>query len=85
LKQDLIFQINERKTVNSDIYSYLHEPRTTSNNENNYGVFDIISKMAMEKMVEIMQQFLKTISKLLKLKFWKCVKQNQLLNLRFHQ
>ena len=49
LKQDLIFQINERTTVNSDIYSYLHEPRTTSNNENNYGLFDITSKMAMGK------------------------------------
>ena len=60
LKQDLIFQINERRTVYSDIYSYLHEPGTTSNNENNYGVFDTTSKVAMEKtMVEIIQQFLK--------------------------
>ena len=49
LKQDLIFQINEKRTVYSDIYSYLHDPRTTSNNENNYGVFDMISKVAMEK------------------------------------
>ena len=85
MKQDLIFQINERRTVHSDIYSYLHEPRTTLNNENNYGVFDITSKVAMEKMVEIIQKFLKTIPKLLNLEFWKCVKQNQLLNLRFHQ
>ena len=65
LKQDLIFRISERRTVYSDIYSYLHEPcpRIALNNENNYGVFNTTSKLVMEKnIVEIIQQFLKNDS-----------------------
>ena len=65
LKQDLIFRISERRTVYSDVYSYLHEPcpRTALNNENNYGVFNTTSKLVMEKnIVEIIQKFLKNDS-----------------------